>query len=581
MTNFFKRWVGATLTSLLLAMLVAVGFVPIATLAAPAFANGAFGDVWSYSDGPVEGGEPNLGRGYTWGPTSVGIKQEAYREASGGTRPVQYFDKARMEATRPSQGEYDVSNVTNGLLTVELTTGRRQDGDNTFTQLPPSYLSVAGDALDPGNPAPRYGFFGPEVSTINPSLPNRNGQIINQAKDQSGANNTITPPAQVKYNYYDPTTHHNVADVFYRFMFQQGTVYAYGRGAINSYVYTNNPLTFVFGLPVSEAYWTRAKVGGVEKAVLVQLFQRRILTYTPSNPDPYKVEMGNIGQHYFQWRYGGTSGSAPTPGVSKTVLGREDGSVALRTSLQGGDGIAIAQGSTPIFSPDASRVAFIGDSNGELSNLIQSVALDGSDKRNHCTVSGKYFFSLIRYAPDGNSILVGQQTVGVHQLFSCNLATGKLNGPLTLNGTTQLLPTFDWTKDGRHAVWQYPDNANNDGNLYYGDPNNLAQGQAVTNQENSTSGYYEDATLSPDGKTIAIAGDALFFVSVPGQTSPLAGKVFFKGLSPSRLVWSSNGSEILVVVSGPDGNELRGLNPATGQTVSTTLNVNWADWASQ
>jgi hypothetical protein len=38
--------------------------------------------------------------------------------------------------------------------------------------------------------------------------------------------------------------------------------------------------------------------------VLVQLFERRILTYTPGNPRGFEVEMGNVGQHYHRWRYG-------------------------------------------------------------------------------------------------------------------------------------------------------------------------------------------------------------------------------------------------------------------------------------
>jgi len=37
--------------------------------------------------------------------------------------------------------------------------------------------------------------------------------------------------------------------------------------------------------------------------VLIQAFERRVLTYTPANADPFKVEMGNVGRHYFDWRY--------------------------------------------------------------------------------------------------------------------------------------------------------------------------------------------------------------------------------------------------------------------------------------
>ncbi len=63
------------------------------------------------------------------------------------------------------------------------------------------------------------------------------------------------------------------------------------------------PAIFVMGHPVSEPYWAWVRVGGVDKDVLIQVFERRVLTYTPSNPEGFKVEMGNIGQHYFQRRY--------------------------------------------------------------------------------------------------------------------------------------------------------------------------------------------------------------------------------------------------------------------------------------
>ena len=38
--------------------------------------------------------------------------------------------------------------------------------------------------------------------------------------------------------------------------------------------------------------------------VLVQLFERRTLTYTPSNAPARQVEMDNVGHRYFAWRYG-------------------------------------------------------------------------------------------------------------------------------------------------------------------------------------------------------------------------------------------------------------------------------------
>jgi hypothetical protein len=37
---------------------------------------------------------------------------------------------------------------------------------------------------------------------------------------------------------------------------------------------------------------------------LVQCFQPRCLTYTPDNAPGWQVEAGNVGLHYYQWRYG-------------------------------------------------------------------------------------------------------------------------------------------------------------------------------------------------------------------------------------------------------------------------------------
>jgi hypothetical protein len=46
------------------------------------------------------------------------------------------------------------------------------------------------------------------------------------------------------------------------------------------------------------------QVGGSERDVLIQVFQRRVLTYSPDNPEGWQVEMGNVGRHYYFWRYG-------------------------------------------------------------------------------------------------------------------------------------------------------------------------------------------------------------------------------------------------------------------------------------
>ncbi len=109
--------------------------------------------------------------------------------------------------------------------------------------------------------------------------------------DRDGA--VVTDPALVFYDVtagrFVPETGHTIASPFWEFMssLQQAD---------------GNPF-YSTGYPISEAYWADVRVGGESKTVLMQLFERRVLTFTPSNPPAWQVEAGNVGQHYFRWRY--------------------------------------------------------------------------------------------------------------------------------------------------------------------------------------------------------------------------------------------------------------------------------------
>jgi hypothetical protein len=85
---------------------------------------------------------------------------------------------------------------------------------------------------------------------------------------------------------YDAPTKHNVPKAFadYRTKAGLGTI----------------------GYALCEPFYATVKVAGAQEPVMVQVFERRVLTYTASNPAAFRVEMGKIGAHYYQWRYGGT-----------------------------------------------------------------------------------------------------------------------------------------------------------------------------------------------------------------------------------------------------------------------------------
>lgn len=313
----------------LLLSLVGILFLqlaPPASAVVTRFNDPGFEKTWDRVDKPVQE-LSDTARGYTWGPAVVGAAKITTEIYNLNPRTVQYFDKARMEVNNPQGDQNDLFYVTTGLLVKELVTGDRQDGDNLFTPLSPSQVQVAGDSNEGGAnlAAPTYASFrnvGTFSGTENGN-PNLKGSVVNSRIDKAGNSGTFSPPEQRVFTGYDEVTRHNIPDVFVDFGNMNGTIW-------NNNQYSQGPVFFgsslyVLGRPLTEPYWVRTEVKGVAQDVLVQLFERRVLTYTPGNPAGFKVEMGNVGQHYYRWRYelrgGLTSPTQIATAVSQPVVG--------------------------------------------------------------------------------------------------------------------------------------------------------------------------------------------------------------------------------------------------------------------
>ncbi len=257
--------------------------------------------VWSSTDSLVA--NQTVNRTWIWGPSANSfyvVEPYQHPTANGGQtnwRVVQYFDKSRMEITDPSGDASAQWYVTNGLLAEELVTGRMQLGDNTFVQLSPAQVNVAGDLNDPNGPT--YASFNPLLGYG--AIPN--GWKITQTVDRAGtvSNDASLASYNVTATDVGAPTSHNVASVFWDFMNSNGPIEQNGQTTDGKLF--QNPF-YATGYPLTEPYWTHVLVGGVSKLVLVQVFERRVLTYTPDNPDGWKVEAGNVGLQYYQWRYG-------------------------------------------------------------------------------------------------------------------------------------------------------------------------------------------------------------------------------------------------------------------------------------
>ena len=255
--------------------------------------------VWRAADEPVASGV--VGRSWLWGAAPLTSAYEPYDETQYGTRFVLYYDKSRMEVTDPLAARDNGWYVTNGLLVAEMISGRLQVGDNRFVQRQPAAINVAGDPNDTRGPtyasfagaraAPAIGEGAPVVATIS-----RDGTL---GVDESFAGYGVTGSALVG------ETGHRIASVFWDYLNSEGPLVADG-GLATGPLFA--PWFYATGYPLTEAYWAKVVVAGVEQNVLIQCFERRCLTYTPDNPAGWQVEMGNVGRHYYAWRYG-----APLP----------------------------------------------------------------------------------------------------------------------------------------------------------------------------------------------------------------------------------------------------------------------------
>ncbi|MEZ4521591.1 MAG: hypothetical protein R3A46_08110 [Thermomicrobiales bacterium] len=279
-----------------LVLLVAALAVPLLGVGAEEPATSEFSRTWERTDKPVADLEVN--RTWIWGPTGMtdGI-MEPYAEAAGGQRLVQYYQKARMEIpTDPAVGQNSPWYVTTGLLPIELMTGNLQLGDTLFQQYPPADINIAGDPTDES--APSYAEMAGLMSA--PAVPV--GQAIDATVDQDGQ-----PGVDDRFAGYGVTgshfvaeTSHTIASPFWDFMNASGTIWT--NGGLSQGPLFQDPF-FGFGYPVTEAYWSTIELNGQPTDILIQVFERRVATYTPDNPDGWKVETGNVGQHYYEWRY--------------------------------------------------------------------------------------------------------------------------------------------------------------------------------------------------------------------------------------------------------------------------------------
>lgn len=243
---------------------------------------------WASDDALIARG--NASRTWTWGPQIFRSGTEPYIEAPNGQRDTWYFDKARMEITQPDADPQAAWFITTGLLVRELISGNLQIGDTLIEQYQPANVPIAGDLDAPLDQTITYLDLQSLASLDNNHrVPSRiaDNAIVTEVVGKSGtvAQDERMLQYDVYLRAYDEVLGHNLPDVFVQAL-------------------SADQLLYIAGRPLTEPYWTTVPVNGAPTDVLLQAFERRVLTYTPSNPEGWQVEWGNVGRQYAQWRYG-------------------------------------------------------------------------------------------------------------------------------------------------------------------------------------------------------------------------------------------------------------------------------------
>jgi hypothetical protein len=621
----------------LAAWLVGLAALALSTLPAQAapfngqrnqFSDDGFRTVWTRTDAQSVRG----GRTWYWGPQPWFDYAEFYRQGVNGLRTVQYFDKARMEINNPNDRSFQ-GGVTNGLLVVELVSGHQKKGNDPYDYdtRQPADVPVAGNPKADNLNGATYASFTGLATFDNNGYRDANklNQRISTTLDKGGnlaiRQDLADAHAETNIVQFNSLTGHNIPKVFWDFLNMQGPVIEGGQARNRTIV----DWTFAMGLPITDAYWTRAKIGPNEHDVLVQLYERRVLTYVPDNPAGYKVEMGNVGQHYFQWRYPhlGQPWAAPDPSMpllyATNGVGSDHlevwqylttGSVQItgnpiRPSYVAGESVAFSYRR----SYDPTQSCLLVDSrrgDGQHRQIYQQPILPVgySDSFQNTCLPDRLTYSdgtqpppgmpgqgtqkandyNPSISPDGTKLVFVSDRDGAPQLYLMTANGNSYPQRLNMDGCLTQVPT--WSPDGRTLYWEQQCSGGKyalmKGDLQYADEGASWASATLTNIRALTDQGSDNRfpRVAPDGKRIAFTsyrdGNAeIYLMNADGSAVT---RLTNSAGDDESASWSSNGSQ-LAFASNRDGDyEVYVMNTdGSGQSQLTNNGSvdRWALWA--
>jgi beta-lactamase class A len=224
---------------------------------------------------------------WMWGNEVVRAGYEAYANAPDGRRMVWYFAKGRLEATQPDGNPQDARYISSGALVRELVSGTINTGDRAAQRYVPALVPIVGDNVRASQTITYADLRQHMLLGQKRRSPARSGAVVVETLNEYGS---IVPLERfARYNValarYDDAAGHNIAQLF--------------DDALGA-----ERIAELAGAPLSEPLWVTVPVNNTPTDVLIQLWERRVLLYTPSLPPHERVQWNDVGQHYLRWRYG-------------------------------------------------------------------------------------------------------------------------------------------------------------------------------------------------------------------------------------------------------------------------------------
>lgn len=247
--------------------------------------------LWQQADGPVLRGES--ARGWLWGPAALAVSTEHYDDSPTRTRQMVWYDKGRLDINDPNGDPTSIWYASGAQLVTELVSGALQFGADEWVRRDAAEIAITGD----DNQAQPITYATLTAHATIPKAVRPADTDTRRVADHTGRLLTALLAADghveaggitnssVAVGRYDAELGHNVAAPFADWE------------AAQPY-----PALYLLGHPLTEPYWIDTTVDGQARRVLIQAFERRVLSYSPDNPEGWKVESANVGTHYRRWR---------------------------------------------------------------------------------------------------------------------------------------------------------------------------------------------------------------------------------------------------------------------------------------